>query len=192
MRIFYFIATFYDENFDPSDLKRILYMLQNPAYDISSCLANCSNHGVCKLANSGGYKCYCNENFNGSSCQFDLRGCSHDYCLNNSTCTQLNNSNKYDCLCQYGYSGKHCEKKIDLCHIVSCFNGYCVDKKSKTSCICLKYFSGEKCQLQNYEIVIIKTVTSTMSIIATIILICIYLIAIINDFSNLFIQKLKI
>ena len=154
-----------DENFNRNDLKNLISFLEDPTYDISSCLTNCSNKGVCKMNKLGSFQCECIGNYTGCSCQFNINPCSRDSCINNSTCLiHSNNSNGFECLCQHGYYGQICEKKIDLCQNISCSNnGYCMEYKSKTKCICKKYYSSDECKVQDQQLVIIKAVISTLS-----------------------------
>ena len=43
-------------------------------FDLSSCLSNCSNKGLCKLVNTS-FNCFCPPDFTGPKCQTDLRPC---------------------------------------------------------------------------------------------------------------------
>ncbi|RMZ97087.1 hypothetical protein BpHYR1_041940, partial [Brachionus plicatilis] len=56
-------------------------------YDISGCLVNCSNHGICKKNHIRRYECLCEMGHFGKSCEKNKRPCSNaKLCLNNSTC----------------------------------------------------------------------------------------------------------
>ena len=92
-------------------------ILTNSNYDLSACLKNCSNNGLCLLNTTNQkYSCQCFTHFNGISCQFDTRPCSKYPCLNNGTCLNTNlNTSEFKCQCQLNYFGLNCETKIDLC-----------------------------------------------------------------------------
>ena len=84
-----------------SDFQQISNVLINYQYDLTPCLTNCSNNGICLLNSTlDKYSCNCSDNFNGESCQFDLRPCSKYPCLNNGTCINKNvNTNEFECKC---------------------------------------------------------------------------------------------
>ena len=93
--------------------------------DVSACLANCSNQGVCKLSLNQTYICECNVLYQGKSCQTDIRPCSNQMtnkCLNNATCVNSFDLSAYSCQCpQSGpYYGRYCENRRNQCENVTC------------------------------------------------------------------------
>ena len=91
-------------------------------YDLTDCLSNCSNHGLCKLGENNKLKCQCESTFFiGSKCDVDLRTCSYSPCLNSIKCENIypesNNNQKdvidFKCHCKSDkYYGKRCESKV--------------------------------------------------------------------------------
>jgi hypothetical protein len=82
-------------NLSSSNMQQILNILQSNN-DMSSCLSNCSNKGICVLNSPmQKYLCECNEYFTGVSCQTDTRPCARtNKCLNNGTCINSYNSTR--------------------------------------------------------------------------------------------------
>ena len=161
--------------------------------DLNDCLQNCSNNGICKL-NGWKFKleCDCFESYAGSKCETSLDPCiSNNPCLNNGTCILKPNS--YECSCDENtFYGTNCEHRIDMCANYTCLNrGICKinEKTFSPYCSCLKYFSGETCEIQSSELVTIKNIISVASITAIIIIIVFYLIFILNDVFKYFIFK---
>ena len=116
-------------NLSPANIQQLLNILQSNA-DVSSCLSNCSNQGICKLSNNQTYICECNANFMGKSCQSDKRPCSQsNKCLNNGTCVDSLDLTSSSCQCPENglFYGKFCEKRRNLCENVTCSShGYCI------------------------------------------------------------------
>ena len=121
--------------------------LLDSTYDLSGCIVNCSNKGLCKFDTTKNmFNCECNSDYIiGSACQMDTRPCSLNSCLNNGTCLdytnnqtfdlELNSNRTYVCLCDKNYEGENCESRIDLCLNFTCSgNGYCVEKDNKPKC----------------------------------------------------------
>jgi hypothetical protein len=145
--------------------------------DMSSCLNNCSNQGICKLDSlTQNYLCECNSNFMGKSCQTDVRPCNRwNPCLNNATCLNLN-STSFECKCPSNglYYGEYCENQINLCENVTCSsNGYCylLQNQTQTKCKCNNGYSGETCDVESNSIKQLKTFQWTSTIICIICLI---------------------
>ena len=152
--------------------------------DVSSCLSNCSNNGVCKLSN-GKYVCDCFPDFIGAKCQTNSRPCYYYPCLNNGTCTDilnenltiLNNQKVWDfiCNCSQFYYGNRCQQKLNICENVTCSgNGHCIDNSSVASCKCYMYYSGAQCQNQSQILTTIKKAISVTAAVAITTLICFY------------------
>jgi hypothetical protein len=155
--------------------------------DITACLANCSNNGVCQLdPSTQKLLCACDQYFTGSKCNIDTRPCSYGPCLNNATCTNTNLTTfGYLCECNEFYTGTNCETQIDLCQNETCSsNGKCGIVDNKPKCKCFQYYSGDKCQAVDQSLVTIKNIISTTSIIAIILIISFYLLVILSDLSK--------
>ncbi|RNA40014.1 neurogenic locus notch -like protein [Brachionus plicatilis] len=164
--------------------------------DIGDCLSNCSNNGKCILENNK-FQCECDSFYIGPSCETDVRPCSSNPCLNNSTCKNQMSERKYLCECQkntqsnsYLYYGFSCENKVDVCKNETCSSkGNCVDIDNKPKCECFYLYSGDYCEIESQTQKTIKKAIKTSSIIAIIFIATIFLFFIILDFSNLFIWK---
>ena len=162
--------------------------------DSTSCLLNCGNHGVCDLIN---LKCKCNPDFKGKNCEMETDPCSSQPCLNDGICHHLNsnslyseiNRRNYTCNCSKLFYGRNCEWKINVCGSENCNqHGYCIDNSSIPSCICVKGYSGKKCEGATQDVITAKTVR-TSSMIITILAVVLFIFYIISiDLTSL---KLK-
>ena len=139
--------------------------------DLTSCLNNCSNHGVCKLISGMLYGCFCDPDYIGPSCSVNSRPCSSVPCLNNGTCTEVMVSNgtyNFTCTCLEKYSGSRCEifDISELCSNLSCVYGTCQVNSStlEVGCKCFKSYSGDLCDIETTEIKTIKSVITWSSI----------------------------
>ena len=107
-------------NLTAGNLQQIKDLLQSQS-DLSSCLANCSNRGVCKLdLLKHVYYCECDDFFTGNLCQSDIRPCTRsNKCLNNGTCLNINLT-LTSCQCPENglYYGQYCENRRNLCENV--------------------------------------------------------------------------
>ena len=191
-------ATF---NFDQlSNIQTVDLLASN--YDMSSCLSNCSNNGVCEFVNSK-FVCSCFSAFlTGSACQLDIRPCSSSPCLNNATCIDFTNANVYKmsstnstdfyCLCDKYHHGSYCESKINICQNETCSgNGICVDINNQAKCECFSMYLGEKCDTQSTELKTVKAIISFTSIIAIITIVLFYACVILLDISKYFTRNRK-
>ena len=162
--------------------------------DLSACLSNCSNQGICILDSlMNTYICQCNQYRNGLSCQSDTRPCSSGPCLNNGTCLNLNlNSTEFECQCKLNYYGVFCENKIDLCQNQTCSNnGYCFINNTQPICKCLNGYNGDTCELEKVSVKILRVVrTSSILICGSTIGFTIFLV-VSNDIWNFFLIKKK-
>ena len=159
-------------------------LLTSTNQDITACLTNCSNNGVCQLdPSTQKLLCACDQYFTGSKCNIDTRPCSYGPCLNNATCTNTNlTSAGYVCECNEFYTGANCETQIDLCQNETCSsNGKCGIVDNKPKCQCFQYYSGDVCQTQSQTLVTIKSMIGTTSIIAVALIIAFYLLILISD-----------
>ena len=169
-------------------MQQLLGILQSNA-DISSCLANCSNQGVCKLdPQMQKYICECNANFMGKSCQTDERPCSQaNKCLNNGTCLNSLNLTTFTCQCPENgpYYGQYCENMRNLCENVTCsFHGNCIQNQSDTKCKCLNGYEGDKCEIESNSIKVVKNVQWTSTIICIVCIAIFWLLVIGSDILN--------
>ncbi|CAF1076120.1 unnamed protein product [Brachionus calyciflorus] len=182
------------EYFDLYRIKnnKILELLQG-GMDLNDCISNCSGNGYCKLVNSIELICECFENFAGKKCDINTLPCFSNKCKNNSSCVNNFKNKTYTCECITAHSnkslyyGNYCENKIDLCENETCsHNGVCIDTGTEPKCKCFSKFSGGKCEIESNEIIIIKIVMRSASLIAIIILIMSACLIIFFDLSKLF------
>jgi hypothetical protein len=164
-------------------------ILAEADYDLTGCLLNCSNNGICKNT-TGILKCECFENFNGSSCELSLDPCyEFNPCVNGGVCDSysVNSTWTFNCSCKNYYYGKYCENKINICENETCsFNVYCKIINSKPICKCVWQFEGSRCEIEMSNLTAIKKVIKVSYITAIVILILFYLLFILNDCMNYF------
>ena len=176
-------------NISFSALSDILQFIINANYDISGCVTNCSNNGLCKLQTKiQQYSCECNGGFSGKSCQIDSNPCSQSPCLNNGVCTS--NSTTFSCACKTSYSGNNCEIEENICANHTCGgNGYCFRNGTQPACRCFSGYSGNECELASNALLLIKAVqTSSLAICLGSIVFTVVTI-LLNDVWNYFIPK---
>ena len=157
-------------------------------YDLSGCVVNCSNNGMCQFVTSK-FICLCDSSYlTGSACEIDTRPCSSNLCLNNGTCVDYSNANRFNmsstignnstafyCLCDEYHEGLNCEIKKNICQNETCSsNGNCVDLENKAKCECFRMYSGDRCEIQSVEMQTLKVIITTASIIAFISLILLF------------------
>jgi hypothetical protein len=169
-------------------MQQILNILESNN-DVSSCLSNCSNQGVCKLSNNT-YICECSPSFKGKSCQTDDRPCSQsNKCLNNGTCINSFDLTSSTCKCpQSGvFYGEYCENVKNLCENETCsLHGYCHQQQSEIKCKCFKGFNGDKCELESNEVKAVKSVQWTTTIICIVCIVIFWILTIGNDVLDFF------
>jgi hypothetical protein len=160
--------------------------------DITNCLLNCSNRGSC-IFDTVEFKCNCFKHYTGAVCEYDMRKCSSQICLNNGTCTDLIDSKKqyyFKCDCMETFAGKHCEIPLDICENVTCSsNGYCVKEENKPVCKCFYLYSGLLCEFEANSRRIIRGVITSSTIIAIVTVLSVYLLVVFNDFVNVFLKN---
>lgn len=173
-----------------TDITTVVDLLTSK-FDVSNCIRNCSNRGVCKYISGNALSCICIDNFTvGNSCEVDIRPCSKMPCLNNSTCVENMTSLSYKCECDNFYYGDQCENKVNVCQNETCsMNGNCNDLHNKPTCDCYYLFNGEKCQIQSEEKKTVRRVMVTTSIIAIIIIVLFYVSIVVNDLTTVFARK---
>jgi hypothetical protein len=163
--------------------------------DLSACLGNCSNQGVCSLNSLQKYVCECNQLRTGASCQTDLRPCSSNPCLNNGTCSNIKNDTSFECICQNPklFYGIYCENKMDLClnntNVCTKGQGFCIVNDTQSMCKCLKDFSGLKCEIMSSSLLVTKTIINASSIIAIVVLISFVILVVFFDFTKYFLKN---
>lgn len=87
--------------------------------------------------------------YTGPSCSIDVKECSSNPCINNSTCSEPF-LNMFLCSCQPGYTGTHCETVIQVCESHPCLNNAtCTQlEPNKYKCSCPPGFTGKLCETQ--------------------------------------------
>ena len=197
--------------FDLKSDSNLPTQLLKSTLDISNCVSNCSNYGVCKLSQTNQFICTCDLDHSGSKCDKDLRPCSSLPCLNYLQCDNVLNGTIYNqvdqqfenyysdfvCTCKDQYYGKRCELKINPCENETCSgNGICksIDNGSnqtsiKCECFGQNSFEGEKCERKTVKMIVVETSIKTSYCIAIGVLFSLYLIVIIMDFHKYFIMR---
>ena len=176
--------------------KQQLIDLLKSTIDSNVCLGNCSNNGLCDYSQTKNrLMCVCDLYFTGPECEFDIRPCSENPCLNEGICNQ-NLTNITDisfyCNCSQFYGGVYCENKVDLCRNETCFgNGNCVELNNSPKCKCFKSYEGEKCEIMGSSLKKAITVKYITIVIAILFIIGFYLVIIAGDLIDKFIIKRK-
>ena len=191
-------------NFDQLSSSQSLELLSS-SYDLSGCVVNCSNNGMCKFV-SNTFFCLCDYSyFTGYACQTDTRPCSSNPCLNNATCVDYsnaksfnmsstigNNSSEFYCFCDEYHEGSNCEIEKNICQNETCSsNGNCVAVNNKAKCNCFSMYSGDRCETESAALKTVKAIISTTSIIAILTLIFFYCLIIVMDIIKYFFQRKK-
>ena len=159
-------------------------ILQTYSDDLTGCLVNCSSKGFCQLTSNKKYTCSCQQYYEGSSCQNDIRPCSISPCLNNGLCIEHNSTlgSNYTCECMPSFYGDKCQYERDLCLNKDCSgNGVCLSNQTASACKCFQYYYGENCESQRSELTTIKTVIKLASIIAIVTIVLFYLLFVFLD-----------
>ena len=137
--------------------------------DITNCISNCSNRGVCHVNDQRKFDCICEPDFSGSNCQSDQRPCSQEPCLHFERCENVFNEtifnpfpqnvySTFNCICNKNFYGRRCENKVDLCQNETCSgNGLCkVNQINETiycDCFGINSFEGDKCETKTAKTV---------------------------------------
>ena len=171
-------------------MQKILEILANSNYDLSGCLVNCTNQGMCSVdQTTKTYGCQCLTNFRGSACQYSISSCSQYPCLNNGTCiSRTNNATApFECDCQHTYCGTYCEHQVDICANKTCSsNGYCYVIESEPKCKCHIDYSGEDCEVEDSFRKIIRYVQYISLIIVCTCYSILVTLVVSNDILNIF------
>jgi hypothetical protein len=149
----------------------MLNMLSLPNQDLTGCLSNCSNRGVCGINADNKFGCKCEEFFVGDSCQTDTRACSYTPCKNNANCSEVivpNQPNSFNCTCTSAlYYGLRCENKINVCINTTCSgHGACFDNSSIPTCRCFNNYFGNDCEKKSETLKAIQQTISVTSYVA--------------------------
>ena len=171
-------------------------------YDLTGCLVNCTNKGLCKFdLTNNQFICECDLYYFGLACQIDSRPCSFNKCLNNGTCVDYTNSinfnmtlagnSTYNCLCDEAFRGAYCEIKLSPCENETCsYHGECIESTDRRkTCECHDLYKGETCQIESSELKAIKEVISASTIISTVIIACFFMLIIFLDLTHLRTKK---
>ena len=161
--------------------------------DLSACLANCSNQGVCILNSEQKYVCHCNQYRTGSACQSESLPCASYPCLNGGVCSNTNNDTTFQCMCVNNlYYGANCENKLNLClNSTVCFNnqGYCIMNDTQPVCKCKQYYSGVNCETISSSLATRKNIINASTVIAIITLVCFVITVFCMDFTKYFVMN---
>jgi hypothetical protein len=148
--------------------------------DMTACLTNCSNNGVCALDSNRNFICKCFQFYGGAMCERDLRPCSSFPCMRNGTCNNIINSTNnlttydFECKCQFPYYGRYCQLITDLCWNITCSKqGHCFMNDTKTYCKCYTSFSGENCEIVSDDLQTKRTIAFVSACVA-ITIICVF------------------
>jgi hypothetical protein len=186
------ISTIFSSNNSGSQLNVILESYEG---DLSSCLANCSNQGICVFdLQLYQYICQCNQFRTGQACQLDTRPCSSNPCLNGGICNDTNNLTSFECTCQMNlFYGQNCENKFELCLnstiCISSNQGLCQMNETKPICKCFKGYSGANCEIISTSLVLRKAFINVTAIIAIGIIVIYVIMILCFDFTKYFLMK---
>ena len=157
--------------------------------DLTACLSNCSNHGVCEIDRSSlpvlRLSCSCDPDYYGEACELDRQICRSSIpCRNGAKCEEAPHLPiGFRCECDASlYQGDLCEQRIDLCSNETCSDhGLCRVSNDRAHCVCFPSYRGLQCQEETVERSIVRVVIRTTSIIAIIVIVLFYLIFLLND-----------
>lgn len=172
----------------PETLNAITNILKTNK-DISACLTNCSNNGLCTLDSNQNFVCSCFEFYSGKSCEKDLRPCSSYPCLKNGTCINIINGSSYEfeCKCKYPYYSKYCELKINICQNITCSNqGVCYLNDTQPLCRCFNGYYGINCEEISQELARIKLISNISGYLAITCIVVFLSFFVIMDISKFF------
>lgn len=146
-----------------------MVILLESGKEVTNCLMNCSNNGICKLDQQYEFICECFKHYSGSDCTRNQRHCSRLQCLNYGTCIDKISQGSYDfeCKCQHPFSGKRCGLRANLCANRTCSKqGACKMNNTMTYCHCYSGHSGNDCEILSQKTVLKKAVSNTAAVIA--------------------------
>ena len=170
-----------------SSPKLMINILSLSGQDLTGCLSNCSNNGVCGINADSKFVCNCQEYFVGDACQTDTRACSYFPCQNGGICSEvivLNEPNTFNCSCNASlFYGTRCESKIDLCAGISCsLQGKCFDVINKPVCKCFDNYNGSECEVKSETLKIIESTINVMSNVAISVIVCFFVAVMAIDY----------
>ena len=180
-----------------ADIQYLMTILSEYQYDLSGCLANCSNQGTCMYNTTLQlYVCLCQANFIGSACQKDVRPCSQFPCLNNGLCSNVNTSADFatnatfTCDCLVNFNGDYCENEVNVCANVTCSgNGYCSKNGTIPMCNCFQDYFGDICQTEGSFIQVVRDVKWTSLVVFVLCMAFFVVTVILNDVWSYFIRR---
>ena len=183
-----YILNLLQDDINSADSLQAITDILTSTKDISACLTNCSNNGVCALDADQNFYCSCFEFYSGKTCDNDLRQCSSGPCLWNGNCTNIINGSSYDfeCKCPYPHYGRYCHLTIDLCENITCYQrqGFCKVDGSIAYCKCFSDFLGNNCEKISQQLQTVKTVCNITASVSFIIIALFLGLVILNDFSR--------
>ncbi|KAL5018347.1 hypothetical protein ScPMuIL_004069 [Solemya velum] len=102
---------------------------------------------VCINGTCADGECFCEQGFEGATCQHNKNDCDPDPCVK-GTCTDKHLS--YECSCDEGWKGTNCGINIDDCPGTygPCDSAHtlkCIDKVADYSCQCRDGYTGRNC-----------------------------------------------
>ena len=163
--------------------------------DLSSCLANCSNQGICILNSNKQFMCQCNLFKTGAACQNDLKPCSSGPCLNGGICNDTINGTTFQFTCKENlFFGIHCENKLDLCinsTLCVTHQGYCIINGTQPTCKCKIGYSGVSCEIVSSSLAVTKSIINAATIITILVFVSLIALIVFFDVSKYFLIKNK-
>ena len=185
-----FLFALNETNIDFSKLEpdSVLKLLSTYEKDLTGCLLNCSNNGICALNTNYQLVCVCNQFYSGSACSMDSRPCSSNPCQNNGNCTHNveTSMSAYVCSCPPLFYGRNCQFVKEVCRNVTCsMRGVCVINESRPQCKCFSDFSGESCQITSRAFVEKTQVSQAAMYLSIAIIFFIFGLAILIDLIKL-------
>ncbi|CAK8694007.1 unnamed protein product [Clavelina lepadiformis] len=103
----------------------------------------CQNGGTC-LDEQNGFKCICDDNHSGPTCEF-YNQCDPNPCVNGGLCEKGGDGN-FQCICESGWIGVRCAE-VDFCFPDPCKNGATCTTDTQYHCECPEGYEGDTCTI---------------------------------------------